>query len=75
MLRSRSYVGLLVLGSLFALLRPITPASLAITAWAADDSSAEASRLSNLERLAELHRQGALTDAEFASEKARILSK
>jgi hypothetical protein len=53
-----------------------SPVDLPNTAWAAGGSpTADANRLSNLERLAELHRQGALTDAEFATEKARLLAQ
>jgi Short C-terminal domain len=32
-------------------------------------------RISQLERLAKLHEQGALTDAEFEAEKARVLGE
>lgn len=35
----------------------------------------EMSHIDALARLAELHSQGALTDAEFAAEKARILGR
>jgi hypothetical protein len=34
---------------------------------------AEDARLARLERLATLHEKGALSDAEFAAEKARLL--
>jgi hypothetical protein len=43
---------------------PLAPATPADT---------EASRLHHLERLAELHEKGVLTDEEFATEKARVL--
>jgi hypothetical protein len=35
--------------------------------------TAEPRQVDALARLADLHREGALTDAEFAAEKARIL--
>lgn len=38
------------------------------------DDAASSDRLDQLERLARLHRDGVLTDAEFAAEKARILA-
>jgi hypothetical protein len=37
--------------------------------------STESERLSTLEQLGRLHQQGVLTDAEFAEQKARILSE
>jgi Short C-terminal domain len=39
----------------------------------ADQGTAPASAADQLSRLAELHQQGALTDEEFATAKARIL--
>ena len=38
------------------------------------DDGPPADRLAQLERLARLHREGALTDDEFAAEKARVLA-
>jgi hypothetical protein len=46
------------------------PATAATTELPVDD---EDSRLGRLERLAELHEKGVLTDEEFAAEKARVL--
>jgi hypothetical protein len=37
--------------------------------------SPESQRLAALARLGQLHREGVLTDAEFAAEKARILAE
>jgi hypothetical protein len=38
-------------------------------------SGGEPDRISQLERLAELHRTGALTDAEFEEQKRRVLDE
>jgi hypothetical protein len=46
---------------------PATPAAPAEAGMSADD-------LQRLQELAELHKQGVLTDEEFAAQKARILS-
>jgi hypothetical protein len=43
--------------------------------WQEFAPSAEAQRLAALTQLGQLHRQGVLTDAEFAAEKARILAE
>jgi hypothetical protein len=39
------------------------------------DTAASASRLDQLQQLGELHKEGVLSDAEFAQEKARILGE
>jgi hypothetical protein len=53
----------------------VTAAAAAAAAAAADQatSSGNADRVGQLERLAQLHTSGALTDDEFAAEKRRIL--
>jgi hypothetical protein len=44
------------------------------TEGASAPASAESDRLDQLKQLADLHERGALTDAEFAAEKQRILN-
>ncbi|MCU1646159.1 MAG: hypothetical protein JWN03_6434 [Nocardia sp.] len=41
--------------------------------WSAQATRADAARIQQLTELARLHRDGSLTDAEFAAEKARLL--
>ncbi len=54
--------------------RTAAPAS-AGTPGSGAPRSAEDDRLDRLQKLADLHQRGALTDAEFAAEKARILGE
>jgi hypothetical protein len=49
-------------------------ASLGINAMVVGPPSAGADTVGQLERLAALHASGALTDAEFAAEKAKIMA-
>jgi hypothetical protein len=51
--------------------RPASPAS---PPPSRPGGGGEDNRLARLERLAALHRDGALSDAEFAAEKRRLLS-
>jgi Short C-terminal domain len=52
---------------------PVTPAQDAPAAPAADAPAAAPSMPDQLKQLAALHEQGALTDDEFATAKARLL--
>jgi hypothetical protein len=51
--------------------QPAPPPAATPAAGAAEDAS---DRISQLKQLADLHSSGALTDEEFASEKAKVLA-
>jgi hypothetical protein len=53
---------------------PADPERLTFRVGDLTDDGAAAARIDQLERLARLHRDGVLTDAELAAEKARILA-